>query len=1192
MATEAELKVLITASDRASREVAKAGAALQKLGIDQKRAAEIAAQAQARGADTRAFTGAERALKRLGVTGQEARQMLASAGVATTESASRATAAKTGWLTLHRAAQQATATVGTAGVAVAQTGRQMQAAGRSASSMAASASQASRQVRQVGESAKQTTRSVETMSRGLYGANQTTLGMITAMYGMQIIGGLFNLAGAATVAFNGQLEQSQVAWENMLQSADGARYVLNLLKEFSAVTPFEFPELEQDVRLLASFGFAVNDILQKGPKGFQGLAVDIGNAAAYGGRGAEAIKGITVALGSMKMAGKVNAQDMMQMINAGVPAWDILAKYIGKSTAEVRKMSDAGEISGETMVKAFQAWARSPQVGKMMEAQSRTFLGVISTIKDNLRIGLSDAFLPVFNRIADLARAFADVTQTAAFTSTMSQIAGVLSGLLVILDSIPAPLRNAAAIFGVVAVAVAGASAVFGVLAMALGAVLGPVLVVAGAAAALYLAWETNFLGLRDIVASVMPAILDAVATGLGAVVGFFEERLPAIQQIVANVLNGIQDFWERHGVQVTEMVATLLDYLGKLFNEAMNVIVGVVDFFLDLLQGNWAGALGHLGDVAVAVWRGIVDVFASGGKLALQAMDALFGGIEKLANMPVVGVPMLDALTTAARFVKDQGGLKGSIAEIDRVAGAVKGLGFAWTYTGGEEAKYQEVHGNLEGPLARGRRLMDGWTASLARLSPAAKTAWQQFRDAERQFNNASAALDRNKAAADAAAAGMGDAGKAAKEAGLSTADFVKALVETHPATIRAAQAVGFWEGQIASVNLAIKANQDQLKAAQKELQGMQDHLADLQTELSAAQMRLEEFSRPRLSGMGQMEMQIGAVEAQLKRLQLAKSLGVPLSQIISQYPQLTAGAEDYLGTLPTTQEALEKILEQLQLTQSLSFDEKMRLLQQAAEGTRKEMDYSTAMQGVVTTKARIDELTGAIATQEAAIKAQELVVRSIQEAGERLNETLQTYQDRLKGAQDEQKAVVDGLTQAYTWLIEDRQKMIEMGGEAAVQAGVVDARTRELFAAFDKYAKDTTGSMTGSITGAVSTYQGAVASILAELAKIPREITTVHKVITETQTFSSAPGGSSSGVLTLDSGGIVTGPTLAALAMNGRPEAVVPLSGGLGLDYDKLAAILAAQPVIVQIDGQTIARVTRAELLKTQSRNANLWG
>jgi hypothetical protein len=64
------------------------------------------------------------------------------------------------------------------------------------------------------------------------------------------------------------------------------------------------------------------------------------------------------------------------------------------------------------------------------------------------------------------------------------------------------------------------------------------------------------------------------------------------------------------------------------------------------------------------------------------------------------------------------------------------------------------------------------------------------------------------------------------------------------------------------------------------------------------------------------------------------------------------------------------------------------------------------------------------------------------------------------------------------------------------------------------------------------------------------------------------------------LAKGGIVTGPTLAMIGERG-PEAVVPLSGGGMIDYDRLADAIATklggQQIVLQLDGRAMARALR---------------
>ncbi len=436
--------------------------------------------------------------------------------------------------------------------------------------------------------------------------------------------------------------------------------------------------------------------------------------------------------------------------------------------------------------------------------------------------------------------------------------------------------------------------------------------------------------------------------------------------------------------------------------------------------------------------------------------------------------------------------------------------------------------------------------------------------RDWSDYLNSAAAAADNAKGKAD--------------ELTVSIGEQVRALVAVHPATIAAAAAVEYWKSQIESVNLAIVANRDQLRAAQDEydrmqeqLSGMNERLSELQRQLSAAQQRLNELARPRLRGMGEIESQIAAVQRQIQRVQLAQKLRIPLEQIIQQYPELEAGAAAYLATLPKTEVGLQQVLEQLQLMKSLKYDEQLDALAKAAEGATEELDFTQAMRQIQDTRSQIDSLTSAISAQESAIrahegamKAQQQVIKEIQRAGEDLNRTLAEYQKQLEQAQINQDLLTQALQLAFTWLLEDRQKFMEMGGEAADQAAVVDEKVRALLLAVSGFVGDTTASGTTSIQTMRAAYAEAVGAINSLLASIPREVTTTHTIITRYQTEGapSEPEGR-------QAGGSVLARRLYLVGERG-PELFVPRASGAivpaGRTRELLGATRGRAQIVVQ--------------------------
>lgn len=58
---------------------------------------------------------------------------------------------------------------------------------------------------------------------------------------------------------------------------------------------------------------------------------------------------------------------------------------------------------------------------------------------------------------------------------------------------------------------------------------------------------------------------------------------------------------------------------------------------------------------------------------------------------------------------------------------------------------------------------------------------------------------------------------------------------------------------------------------------------------------------------------------------------------------------------------------------------------------------------------------------------------------------------------------------------------------------------------------------------------------------------------------------------------------------------EMVLPVGSSLrapAIDYDRLAAAVGQQPIVLQLDGRVLARVTRERLLQVGQRNGNAFG
>jgi len=224
---------------------------------------------------------------------------------------------------------------------------------------------------------------------------------------LAVTGPLFGM-GVAAIKTAGEFEQTTIAFNTMLGSASKAKVFLKELADFAAATPFQFPTLVQASQQLLAMGFSAEKIIP--------MMTGIGNAVAGLGGGDEMISRVTRALGQMQAKGKVTAEEMMQLAETGIPVWKLLADNLGITIPEAMAKSAKGLISAQVGVQAI-VTGMNTQFGSLMEKQSQTMLGKMSTIKDNMTFALRDigmALLPLAKDGVDLLTAIVPILQKMA----------------------------------------------------------------------------------------------------------------------------------------------------------------------------------------------------------------------------------------------------------------------------------------------------------------------------------------------------------------------------------------------------------------------------------------------------------------------------------------------------------------------------------------------------------------------------------------------------------------------------------------------------------------------------------------------------------------------------------------------------------------------------------------------------------
>lgn len=181
--------------------------------------------------------------------------------------------------------------------------------------------------------------------------------------------------GAVAVRSAAQMEQTEKAFTTLLKSADLAKDFLAELERFAAATPFELPGLLNASKRLLAFGFSAQQVIP--------ILTAIGDSAAALGMGEEGISRLTTAIGQIQAKAKVSAEEMNQINETGIPAWQLLADTIGTTVPQAMDMASKGMIDGATGVQAILT-GMNKQFGGMMAEQSQMLNGMTSNIQDSI----------------------------------------------------------------------------------------------------------------------------------------------------------------------------------------------------------------------------------------------------------------------------------------------------------------------------------------------------------------------------------------------------------------------------------------------------------------------------------------------------------------------------------------------------------------------------------------------------------------------------------------------------------------------------------------------------------------------------------------------------------------------------------------------------------------------------------------
>ncbi|MFM5335493.1 tape measure protein [Aeromonas enteropelogenes] len=207
---------------------------------------------------------------------------------------------------------------------------------------------------------------------GLQGAIGSLTGRLVALAGTWF--GIQTLTSQLMAMFQtgDQAESLDVQLKAVMGSIAGGKEASAWIQDFARNTPLQLSEVTQVFVRLKAFGI---DPMAGAMQGIVDQAFKLGG-------GFEEVQGISLALGQAWAKQKLQGEEILQLIERGVPVWQMLEQVTGKNTAELQKLSEAGKL-GREIISALMNEIAAQSRGAAADNMS-LLSGLISNAQDNL----------------------------------------------------------------------------------------------------------------------------------------------------------------------------------------------------------------------------------------------------------------------------------------------------------------------------------------------------------------------------------------------------------------------------------------------------------------------------------------------------------------------------------------------------------------------------------------------------------------------------------------------------------------------------------------------------------------------------------------------------------------------------------------------------------------------------------------
>lgn len=420
---------------------------------------------------------------------------------------------------------------------------------------------------------------------------------------------------------NASLETSITSWTTLLGTQEQAKQMMDDITSYASSTPFSKVGVDEMAKQLTNAGFAGEDLFDQLTK--------FGNMGSAFGIQEDSLKEMVRQYSQVQMAQVAYTEDLNILQDRGIPIYKGLAEVMGVTVAEVKKMAGEGKITADIYNEAINSIASNTEGA--MEAQSKTFSGLMSTLQDVTSNIVTKIVEPLFNKVNEL-----------------------LNIAMPILDSFNSKLNEGQSFWTALKETV------------------------------------DEFLPSLNPVMEVMETLGEAITTGLGWIMDNGEELIGIVISLgtammvlnVANMIKSAVEAFEKwktatEGMTIAQRLLNLEMFanpIGLVVAAIAGLIVWLVylwntnDGFRDAVTSAWNKIL----EVGKNVWTWISNFFT------VSIPNAINTAINFFSQLPTkIGTFLSNSITKMSQFVRDLGskGLEAGKNLISNITSALSGL-------------------------------------------------------------------------------------------------------------------------------------------------------------------------------------------------------------------------------------------------------------------------------------------------------------------------------------------------------------------------------------------------------------------------------------------------------------------------------------------------------------------------------------